>query len=41
MLDHIETIDELGDLDDVAPTSHVIDVENALRADEPRPVAAA
>lgn len=37
VLDHIELIAELGDLDDVQPTSHVIDVENALRADEPRP----
>ena len=36
VLDHIETIAEL-DLDDVEPTSHVVDVENALRADEPRP----
>jgi aspartyl-tRNA(Asn)/glutamyl-tRNA(Gln) amidotransferase subunit C len=36
VLDWIELIGEL-DLDDVAPTSHVIDVENALRADEPRP----
>ena len=36
VLDHIEKICEL-DLDDVAPTSHVIDVVNALRADEPRP----
>jgi aspartyl-tRNA(Asn)/glutamyl-tRNA(Gln) amidotransferase subunit C len=37
VLDHIETIDQLGDLAGVPPTSHVIDVENALRADEPRP----
>ena len=37
VLDHIETIGQLGSLEDVAPTSHVIDVENALRADEPRP----
>jgi len=37
VLDHIERIAELGDLDDVEPTSHVITVENALRADEPRP----
>jgi aspartyl-tRNA(Asn)/glutamyl-tRNA(Gln) amidotransferase subunit C len=37
VLDHIELIGELGDLEDVQPTSHVIDVENALRADEPRP----
>ena len=37
MLDHIERIGELGDLADVEPTSHVVAVENALRADEPRP----
>jgi aspartyl-tRNA(Asn)/glutamyl-tRNA(Gln) amidotransferase subunit C len=36
VLDHIELIREL-DLDGVKPTSHVIDVVNALRADEPRP----
>ena len=37
VLDHIETINELGDLAEVAPTSHVVAVENVLRADEPRP----
>src|SRR3954447_26557362 len=37
VLGHIETISELGDMADVAPTSHVVAVENALRADEPRP----
>ena len=37
VLDHIETIGELGDLADVPPTAHVIEVENVLRADEPRP----
>ena len=37
VLDHIEMINQLGDLSDVPPTSHVITVENALRADEPRP----
>jgi aspartyl-tRNA(Asn)/glutamyl-tRNA(Gln) amidotransferase subunit C len=36
VLDHIERIGEL-DLADVAATSHVVDVVNALRADEPRP----
>ena len=36
VLDHIERISEL-ELDDVPPTSHVVEVENALRADEPRP----
>ncbi len=37
VLDHIEMIEQLDDLDGVAPTSHVVDVENALRPDEPRP----
>ena len=37
VLEHIEKISELGDLVDVPPTSHVVAVENALRADEPRP----
>ncbi len=37
VLDHIERIGELGDLAGVEPTSHVVAVENALRADEPRP----
>jgi aspartyl-tRNA(Asn)/glutamyl-tRNA(Gln) amidotransferase subunit C len=37
VLDHIERIGELGDLADVPPTSHVIDVTNALREDRPRP----
>src|SRR3954454_846133 len=37
VLDHIEKIGELGDLADVPPTSHVVAVENALRADRPRP----
>ena len=36
VLDHIEKISEL-DLEGVQPTSHVSDVENVLRADEPRP----
>jgi aspartyl-tRNA(Asn)/glutamyl-tRNA(Gln) amidotransferase subunit C len=36
VLDHIEKIGEL-ELDDVAPTSHVVELENVLRADEPRP----
>ncbi len=35
ILDHIEKINEL-DLDGVEPTSHVVEVENVLRADEPR-----
>jgi aspartyl-tRNA(Asn)/glutamyl-tRNA(Gln) amidotransferase subunit C len=37
VLDHIEKIEELGDLAGIEPTSHVVAVENALRADEPRP----
>ena len=36
ILGHIEKIGEL-DLDGVAPTSHVVEVANALRPDEPRP----
>jgi aspartyl-tRNA(Asn)/glutamyl-tRNA(Gln) amidotransferase subunit C len=36
VLDHIEKVSEL-DLGDVEPTSHVVAVENVLRADEPRP----
>lgn len=36
VLDHIATIEQL-DLDDVEPTSHVVAVENALRADQPQP----
>ena len=36
ILGHIERISEL-DLDGVEPTTHVVEVANALRADEPRP----
>jgi aspartyl-tRNA(Asn)/glutamyl-tRNA(Gln) amidotransferase subunit C len=36
VLDHIEKIREL-DLKGVAPTSHVVEVTDALRADEPGP----
>jgi aspartyl-tRNA(Asn)/glutamyl-tRNA(Gln) amidotransferase subunit C len=36
VLDHIARIGEL-DLDDVAPTSHVVEITGALRADEPQP----
>jgi len=36
VLRHIEKVSEL-ELDGVPPTSHVIDVVNALRPDEPRP----
>jgi aspartyl-tRNA(Asn)/glutamyl-tRNA(Gln) amidotransferase subunit C len=35
VLDHVARIGEL-DLDDVAPTSHAVEVTGALRADEPR-----
>ena len=36
VLDYVEKVEEL-DLADVAPTSHVVPVENVLRADTPRP----
>jgi len=36
VLEHIEKIAGL-DLDGVAPTTHVVDVVDALRPDEPRP----
>jgi aspartyl-tRNA(Asn)/glutamyl-tRNA(Gln) amidotransferase subunit C len=36
VLEHIATIGELS-LDDVAPTSHVVELTGALRPDEPRP----
>jgi aspartyl-tRNA(Asn)/glutamyl-tRNA(Gln) amidotransferase subunit C len=36
VLDHVARIGEL-DLDGVAPTSHVVEVTGALRADQPRP----
>lgn len=36
ILGHVDRISEL-ELDDVAPTSHVVALENVLRADEPRP----
>lgn len=36
VLDHIAKIGEL-DLDDVPPTSHVVEVTGGLRSDEPRP----
>lgn len=37
VLDHVKTIEQLDDLDGVTPTSHVVDVENVLRPDAPRP----
>jgi len=36
VLDHIEKISEL-DLEGVEPTSHVVELENVLRDDVPRP----
>ena len=36
ILSHIEKIGEL-ELEGVPPTSHVVEVTNALRPDEPRP----
>jgi aspartyl-tRNA(Asn)/glutamyl-tRNA(Gln) amidotransferase subunit C len=36
VLDHVARIGEL-ELEDVAPTSHVVDLTGALRPDEPRP----
>jgi aspartyl-tRNA(Asn)/glutamyl-tRNA(Gln) amidotransferase subunit C len=36
ILDHVDKIGEL-DLEGVEPTSHVVELENVLRADEPRP----
>jgi aspartyl-tRNA(Asn)/glutamyl-tRNA(Gln) amidotransferase subunit C len=36
ILEHVDRISEL-DLDGVEPTSHVVALENVLRADEPAP----
>lgn len=36
ILDHVDRIAKL-ELDEVEPTSHVVALENVLRADEPRP----
>jgi aspartyl-tRNA(Asn)/glutamyl-tRNA(Gln) amidotransferase subunit C len=36
VLEHVAKISEL-DLDDVSPTSHVVEMTGALRPDEPRP----
>ncbi|MGH2832494.1 MAG: Asp-tRNA(Asn)/Glu-tRNA(Gln) amidotransferase subunit GatC [Solirubrobacteraceae bacterium] len=36
VLDHIATISQL-DLQDVPPTSHVVEITGRLRPDEPRP----
>jgi aspartyl-tRNA(Asn)/glutamyl-tRNA(Gln) amidotransferase subunit C len=37
VVEWIEKIEELDDLEGVPPTSHVVPMTNALRADEPRP----
>jgi aspartyl-tRNA(Asn)/glutamyl-tRNA(Gln) amidotransferase subunit C len=36
ILEHVEKMNEL-DLDGIEPTSHVVELQNVLRADEPRP----
>jgi aspartyl-tRNA(Asn)/glutamyl-tRNA(Gln) amidotransferase subunit C len=36
ILEHVDRIGKL-DLEGVEPTSHVVELENVLRADEPRP----
>lgn len=36
ILDHVDRIGRL-DLERVEPTSHVVELENVLRPDEPRP----
>jgi aspartyl-tRNA(Asn)/glutamyl-tRNA(Gln) amidotransferase subunit C len=36
ILEHVERMNEL-DLDGVEPTSHVVELENVLRPDDPRP----
>jgi aspartyl-tRNA(Asn)/glutamyl-tRNA(Gln) amidotransferase subunit C len=36
ILEHVEKMSEL-DLDGVEPTSHVVELQNVLRDDEPRP----
>jgi aspartyl-tRNA(Asn)/glutamyl-tRNA(Gln) amidotransferase subunit C len=36
ILEHVDRIGEL-ELDEVKPTSHVVELENVLRPDEPRP----
>jgi aspartyl-tRNA(Asn)/glutamyl-tRNA(Gln) amidotransferase subunit C len=36
ILEHVDRIGEL-ELGDVPPTSHVVELENVLRPDEPRP----
>ena len=36
ILEHVDRISEL-DLDEVEPTTHVVELANVLRADEPEP----
>ena len=36
ILEHVETMNEL-DLEGVEPTSHVVELQNVLREDAPRP----
>jgi aspartyl-tRNA(Asn)/glutamyl-tRNA(Gln) amidotransferase subunit C len=36
ILEHVERMDEL-DLEGVEPTSHVVELQNVLREDKPRP----
>ena len=36
ILEHVDRIQSL-DLDDVPPTTHVVELQNVLREDEPRP----
>jgi aspartyl-tRNA(Asn)/glutamyl-tRNA(Gln) amidotransferase subunit C len=36
ILEHVELMNKL-DLDGVEPTSHVVELQNVLREDEPRP----
>jgi aspartyl-tRNA(Asn)/glutamyl-tRNA(Gln) amidotransferase subunit C len=36
ILEHVEKMDEL-DLDGVEPTAHVVELQNVLREDQPRP----
>jgi aspartyl-tRNA(Asn)/glutamyl-tRNA(Gln) amidotransferase subunit C len=36
ILDHVDRMSQL-DLDGVEPTSHVVELENVLRPDKPRP----
>ena len=37
ILDHIDTINEIEGIEEVEPTTHVVELENVLRPDEPRP----